>query len=170
MARRFQSSKRPIVSNKEILDAVTLLVPAATTTVIDVATQVNDYAGAVGTCPLGAKILGFYIEASYNLSQVIVGRADWYIAKVESGRGSGSYPTPGATGGHELRKRIYHERKGVLDGGPGSNIGGQTSKSVEFVKIPRGVQRMGEADKWIIKVGASTNYSFCLKCIYKWYM
>ncbi len=170
MTRRFQSSKRPIVSNKEIVDFVGLLTSAGVTTDIDIATNVQDYTGTVGTVPHGAKILGFYIEASYNLSQVIVGKFDWYICKRESGRGVSGFPTPGATGGDKLRKRIFHERKGVLDGGTTSNAGGQTSKSVEFIKIPRGFQRMGEDDVFTIKAEASTNYSFCLKVIYKWYL
>ena len=171
MARfRRGQSKRPIVSNKEIVDGTFLLVTAAVTTDIDIAKTVNDYTGTVGTCPLGAKILGFYLETSYNLAQVIVGRLDWYLCKRESGRQIGGFPVPGLTGGTELRKRIYHEAKGILDGGTTSNAGGQTSKQREFIKIPRGVQRMGENDFWTMRINGSTNYSFCLKCIYKWYM
>ncbi len=170
MVRQRQTSKRPIVSNKEIVDAVVVLAAAATTTSIDVATAVNNYTGTIGTCPLGAKIIGFYLETSYNLAQVIVGRFDWYICKREAGRSGGDFPVPSLTGGHELRKRIYHERKGILDGGTTSNAGGQTSKNVEFIKISRGVQRMGENDVWTIFIGASTTHSFCMKCIYKWYV
>ncbi len=169
MARGRRTGKAPIVSNKEIVDSVSLLVPAGTTTIVNIATVVNDYIGSVGTMPHATNILGFYIESSYNLSQNIVGRLDWFLAKRESNRSTGSFPTPGATGGDTLRKSIFHERKGVLDGGPGTNIGGQTAKSVEFIKIPKGFQRMGEGDFWTIFVGASTQYSFCLKVIYKWY-
>ncbi len=169
MARQRRSGKSPIHSNKEIVDSVTLLVAAGVTTDVDLVTAVNDYTGTVGTCRQGATILGFYIESSYNLSQVIVGRFDWFLCKRESGRGTTAFPTPGSTGGTQLRKSIFHERKGVLDGGPGTNIGGQTAKSVEFIKIPKGFQRMGEGDAWTIRAGASTAYSFCLKVIYKWY-
>ncbi len=170
MPRRRGGRKQVIVSNKEIVDVVTLLVSAGTVTDVTLASAVNDYTGTVGTCPLGAKILGMYIEASYNLSQVIVGRFDWYLCKRESARAVGEFPAPGATGGHILRKRIYHERKGVLDGGSASNAGGQTAKSVEFIKFPPGVQRMGENDRWSIFFSGSTNHSMCIKCIYKWYM
>ncbi len=158
-----------VVSNKEIIDPVFLLVSAGVTTDINIAQSINNYTGTVGTCPLGAKIRGFYIEASYNLAQVIVGKFDWYLCKRESGRSFPDFPTPGATGGHELRKRIIHERKGVLDGGSASNAGGQTSKSVEFIAIPKFLQRMGESDIWSIRAEGSTNYSFCLKVIYKWF-
>jgi len=169
MPRRRGGRLSVVVSNKEVVDAATLLVVAGVTTDITVATAVNNYTGTVGTCPLGAKIRGFYLETSYNLSQNIVGRADWFICKPEGGRATVDFPIPGSTGGHQLRKRIFHERKGVLDGGPGTNIGGQTAKAVEFVAIPRFLQRMGENDKWVIRVGASTAYSFCMKCIYKWF-
>jgi len=170
MARNRRSGKSPITSNKEIVDSVTLLVSAGVITNVDIATQTNDYAGTVGTMPLGASILGFYVESSYNLSQVIVGKFDWYLCKRESGRVVTDFPPPGATGGTVLRKSIFHERKGVLDGGTTSNAGGQTSKSVEFLKIPKGFQRMGELDKWTIRAAGTTNYSFCLKVIYKWYI
>ncbi len=171
MARfRRRQGLTPIVSNKEIVDVVALLVPAATTTDIDIATQVNDYVGGVGTTKLAASIKGFYIESSYNLSQVIVGRLDWFLCKRESGRAFASFPVPGATGGVQLRNRIFHERKGVLDGGTTSNAGGQTSKSVEFIRIPKGLQRMAEGDVWSLRIGASTNYSVCFKIIYKWFI
>lgn len=143
--------------------------PGATTTSVDLATAVDNYTGVTGTCPHGSKILGFYLETSYNLAQVIVGVFDWYLCKREAGRAGGDFPTPGTTGGNELRKRIYHERKGILGGGSSTNQGGQTSKSIEFVKIPRGVQRMGENDIWTLFFRGSTLHSFCLKAIYKWY-
>lgn len=164
------SAKHPIVSNKEIIDSVVLLATGGVTTNLDIATEVSDYTGVTGTMEVGTKILGFYLEISYNLNQNIVGNFDWYLCKRESGRVTGDFPLPGATGGTQLRKRIYHERKGVLDGGNGTNIGGQTSKSVEFIKIPRGVQRMGENDVWTLRFRGSTLYSFCVKCIYKWYI
>ncbi len=170
MARHFNSGKHPIVSNKEVVDVVSLLTAGGTTTTIDVATQINDYTGAIGTMPIGAKILGFYLEISYNLSQVIVGNFDWYLALRQSNRSIGDFPIPGSVGGDKLRKKVFHERKGVLDGGTTSNAGGQTSKSVEFIKVPKGFQRMGELDKWIIQLRGSTSYSFCIKCIYKWYI
>ena len=158
-----------VVSNKEIVDSVNLLVTAGVETDIVIATAINNYTGTVGTAPLGSKIRGFYIEASYNLSQVIVGRFDWYLAKADSNIGLAEFPPAGGSGGANFRKKIFHERKGVLDGGTTSNAGGQTSKSVEFIKIPKGFQRMGEKDRWFIRCSGSTNYSFCLKVIYKWF-
>ena len=159
----------PVVSNKEIVDSVVLLASAAVTTDVDIATAVNGYIGTIGTCPLASSIKGFYLEISYNLNQNIVGNFDWYLGKRQMGQTAAVFPLPGSTGGSPFRKRIFHERKGVLDGGNGSNIGGQTSKSVEFIAIPNSFRKMSESDIWFIRLRGSTNYSFCIKCIYKWY-
>lgn len=170
MPFRRRGARPVIVSNKEIVDTVVLLNSAGVIADTTIATTVNNYIGTVGSCPLGAKIKGFYIEYSYNLSQVIVGKFDWFLAKLDSLRSIADLPPPGATGGDALRKKIFHERKGVLDGGSASTAGGQTSKSVEFIAIPKGFQRMGEDDRWVIRSSATTQYSFCIKIIYKWYI
>ena len=159
----------PVVSNKEVIDSTVLLAAAAVTTDVDIATAVNGYIGTIGTCPLASSIKGFYLEISYNLNQNIVGAFDWYLAKRQLGQPASAYPVPGTTGGDPFRKRIFHERKGVLDGGNGSNIGGQTSKSVEFIAIPKSFKKMSENDVWFLRFRGTTNYSFCLKAIYKWY-
>ena len=166
--RSRQTSKRPIVSNKEIVDSVVFIVAGGVTTDIDVASQVNDYTGTVGTCPQGSKILGFYLETSTNNVDNIVGRIDWFLCKRQGDRLVTAYPTPGASGGAQLRKLIFHESKGIAQGTPTTG-GGQSTRMREFIKIPPGFQRMGELDRWTIRVGSSENYSFCLKCIYKWY-
>ncbi len=145
------------------------IVAGGVTTDITIADSVNDYAGGVGDVPLGATILGFYLETSTNNVDNIIGRTDWYICKRDGSRAIGEYPTPGATGGHILRKKIFHESKGIGQGSA-TTAGGQSTRMREFIKIPRSFRRMGENDKWTIRVGSSENYSFCLKAIYKWYM
>jgi len=170
MARFRQGlQKRPIVSNKEIVDAVFLIVAGGVNTDIDIASAVDDYTGTVGTVPLGATVLGFYLESSSNNVDNIVGRTDWYLMKRPKGIGTGAFPTAGATGGHEKRALIFHETKGVFSGAT-STVGGQMTRIREFIKIPKGFRRFAENDKWTIRVGSSENYSYCLKCIYKWYL
>ncbi len=169
MARfRAQTGKRPIVSNKEIVDSVVFIVAAGVTTDIDIATAVNSYAGSVGTVPIGATVLGFYLETSTNNVDNIVGRTDWYLAERPSGIVVGDLPTPGATGGHASRRFIFHESKGIGQGSA-TTAGGQSTRMREFIKIPKGHRRFSEGKAWTIRVGSSENYSFCLKCIYKWY-
>ncbi len=163
-----QISKRPIVSNKEIVDSVVFIVAGGVTTDIDIATAINDYTGTVGTVPLGSSILGFYLETSTNNVDNIVGRTDWFLVKRDNGLATTNYPTPGATGGNIRRKFIFHESKGIGQG-TATTGGGQSTRMREFIKIPRKFRRMGENDAWTIRVGSSENYSFCLKCIYKWY-
>ncbi len=171
MVRRFgrQLGKRPITSNKEIVDITALIVAGGTGTDVDLLTQVNDYTGTVGTCPLGASLLGFYLEVSSNNVDNIIGRTDWYLCKREGGEAFTSFPTPGATGGTLKRRWIYHEEKGIFPGAP-TTAGGQSFRTKQFIAIPKTKRRMAEADNWSIRVGSSENYSFCVKCIYKWYI
>jgi len=173
---RFRTSlaKRPVVSNKEIVDSVVFIVAGGVTTDIDLATCVNNYTGTIGQCPLGASILGFYLETSTNNVDNIVSRIDWILIKRTGGLGIANYPTPSSTGGHIHRRWVFHESKGManaetFDNGTANTAGGQTTRMREFIKIPKRFRRMGEGDAWTIRVGSSENYSFCLKCIYKWY-
>ncbi len=170
MGRRFnrQQGKRPIVSGKEIVDSVVFIVAGGTTTDIDIATSVNNYTGTVGTVPFGATVLGFYLETSTSNVDNIVGRTDWFLCKRDAGLALTNYPIPGATGGTLRRKMIFHESKGIGQG-TATTGGGQSTRMREFIKIPNKFRRFGEDDTWTIRVGSSENYSFCLKCIYKWY-
>ncbi len=162
------SAKRPILSNKEILDTTVLIVAGGVTTDVDLATATNNYTGTVGTCPLGSTIIGFYLEVSSNNVDNIIGRTDWYLCKRNAGDAFTNFPTPANTGGDVRRKYIFHEEKGIFPGAP-TTAGGQSFRTKQFIRIPRGARRMGESDRWSIRVGSSENYSFCLKCIYKWY-
>ncbi len=166
--RSRQSGKRPIVSSKEIIDSTVLIVAGGVTTDVDLATAVNTYSGTVGTVPLGATVLGFYLETSTNNVDNIVGRTDWYLCKRPKGLPTSAYPTPSNTGGSEKRANIFHESKGIGQGSPTTG-GGQTIRMREFIKIPKGFRRFAENDVWTIRIGSSENYSFCIKCIYKWY-
>ncbi len=141
---------------------------AGVITDITIASTVNDYLGTVGSCPLGSKIKGFYLEVSTSNVDNIVGRTDWYLMKKNPGITITSYPSPGATGGTLQRNAIFHEEKGIGQG-TATTGGGQSTRKQQFIAIPRGYQRMAEGQEWVIRVGSSENYSFCLKCIYKWY-
>jgi len=167
---RQQLSKRPINSNKEIVDAVTFLIVGGVTTDIDILTTVDDYIGNAGTVPIGSSVNGFYLETSTQINDTILGRLDWYLVKRDNGNSVGNYPLPGATGGHPRRKFIFHESKGLQQGASTATLGGQTNRMREFIKVPKKFKRCAEADVWTIRVGASVDYSFCLKCIYKRYI
>ncbi len=166
-----RNSLVPIVSNKEVIDAVVLVAGAATTTDVNIAQAINDYTGSTGTCSTNAQIKGFLVEISYANTAGTIGRFDYYLCKQPGGaQGIGNYPVPGATGGSSFRSKIFHERKGLFTN-PGTSIaGGQMSKSIEFLAIPKRFRKMNEDDNWFIRFNGSVSYSFCLKCIYKWYI
>jgi len=109
------------------------------------------------------------LETSTQVNDTILGRIDWYLLKRDNGASFGLFPQPGSTGGATKRKFIFHESKGIGQGASTATLGGQTSRMREFIKIPKKFRRMAEADAWSIRVGASVDYSFCLKCIYKRY-
>ncbi len=87
-------------SSKEIFRSVTLGVAAGVTTAVVFATSVNDYTGAVGTCPIGSKISRIHIQISYQSTQAGSNQADWYVAKNPAN--GLALPAPGVTGGNRL--------------------------------------------------------------------
>ncbi len=156
-------SLRPVRSVKEIVDGVFLAVAGGVITVVAVATAVNDYTGAVGTCPIGATIKALYVEASYSNQGTIRARIDWLLGKSPSNLPFG--PVPGATGGDPERKWIFHESKGLNP----PEVNATPSKKSGWIRVPPKMTRMGEDDALIFRIGSSQNYNFCLKVIYKWY-
>ena len=136
-----------------------------------VASTINDYVGTVGTCPLGATILGFYIEASLidvdggDLSN----RIDWFLCKREEA-GILSFPVPGSTGGSVFRSKIFHEEKGIFPDTATVGAGLQQVRTRTFVRVPKSKRRMGEGFSWVIRIGSSGAYSACFKVIYKWFI
>ena len=171
MPRRFQSGKRPIVSNKEIVDVTSLTVAGGTTTDSVVLSTVNDYIGTVGTCPLGSTVLGFFIESSaIDVSgSDLSNRIDWFLCKKPGAVVITTFPVPGATGGVQLRNAIYHEEKGIFPSSAVVGAGLQQLRTRTFVRVPRSKRRMAEGEQWVIRSGSSGSYSVCYKVIYKWF-
>jgi len=149
---------------------VFLAVAAAVTTDFVVASSVNDYTGAIGTCPIGAKIKAIFIDYSYNSnSSISNGRMDFYLCK-NPNIGLANFPIPGATGGNAKRKFIFLERKGlnpVATAGFGANS--QLARGAGWIRIPKRFQNMAEGDSMTIRIGSSIDYNFCIKTIYKWF-
>jgi len=163
MPRRFRA---PVRHNKEIVDAVNLVIAAGVTTTINVATAVNDYVGGVGTCPISAKVKAFWLEVSYTKGESTVGRLDWYLAKAPAL--TSTLPTPGATGGTLGRKYIFLERKGLASLDGLLEQGGSPARFAGWIMVPKRFQNMAEGDGFQVIIGASVVYNFCMKVIYKW--
>ncbi len=158
------SSKRPINSVKNIVDGVFLGVTAATVTPVTLAEGVNDYTGGTTQVPVGATVSSLYLFVQIISSTTGTANADWFIIKNIAGQLT--IPVPGATGGTPVRSKILHEEKGL----PGNSSDGAyplTFKGV--IKIPKGMQRMAEADKWELRLRSADAYNACVKCIYKFY-
>ncbi len=153
---------RPIIhTRKEIVDSTLLGVAAGATSVVELATVVNSYVGAVGTVETGSTVKWLYLFVQM-ISTVGTSNLDWYIMKKPAGVVA---PTPGATGGTPERKFIFHEEKGI-PGNAGDGAYPITFKGV--VKIPRGRQRMAEGDKiQLVLRGAVDIHNICIKSIYK---
>lgn len=157
---------RPVTSNKEVLDSVSLGVTGGTTTGVTLATGVQNYTGTQFECPVGARINGFYlfIQIGPDFTDANV---DWYLAKRRSGQSFATdFPTPGATGGSNVRNQIYHEEKGI----PGDNGSVSPLTFRGFIAIPKRYQRMREGDVIQLRLRSSDNHNLCVKAIYKWFI
>ncbi len=172
MTRSYRGPRPVLRSNKETVDGVFLGVTGAVITDVTLAASINDYVGTVGTCPIGSKIKGMFIEWSYNNASTLEGRMDWFVAKTPGAVTITALPVPGATGGHLNRKFVFQERKGLqnpFNTGSGFAVSSQIRGGMIFLKIPRRFQNMAEGDKLAMRIQSSTDYNFCLKVIYKWY-
>ncbi len=158
------SSKRPINSVKNIVDGVFLGVTAASVTTVTLAEGVNDYTGGTTQVPVGGTVSSFYLFVQIIASATGTANVDWYLIKNIAGQLT--LPVPGATGGTPVRSKILHEEKGI----PGNASDGAyplTFKGV--IKIPPGMRRMAEADKFELRIRGADAYNACVKCIYKFY-
>ncbi len=169
MPRRFQRNSKLVVrSNKEVIDSVNFAVAAGTSITVVLAVAVNDYVGTVGTCPLSSKIKALWIETSYTKADSLVGRMDWLVAKKPANTTFAGL-VPGATGGSNLRKFIFLERKGIMSNDGLVAQGGSPKFSAGWLRIPKRYQNMGEDDEIILRFNSSVVYNICIKIIYKWY-
>ncbi len=164
MPRRFsrQSTLRPINSKKVIIDSTLLGVTAGTTSTVLLATAVDDFTGAPGTCPTGAKISSVYLFVQI-LPTATTENVDWYFAKAPD---TITTATVGSTNTSPFRKYILHEEKGI----PGNaNDGAYPLTFKGVIRIPKGRQRMGEGDDIFVKLVGVGIHNICIKCIYKFY-
>lgn len=163
---RRRSFQAPVRHNKEIFDGVFIAIAAGTTTEVIFAAAVNDYVGAVGTCPISAKIKAVWIEISYTAGSEVPSRFDWLIQKNPIGLAA-NRATPGATGGQTQRKYILLERKG-LNNTVATGSGNNPRAAAGWLMIPKRFQNMAENDELICRLTGTVLHDFCLKFVYKW--
>ncbi len=162
MRHRRGSSLQPVNSKKVIIDSTLLAVGAGVTSTVVLANAVDDFSGAPGTCPTGAKIMSVYLFVQI-LPTATTENVDWYFAKAPDNI---TTAVVGNTNVSPFRKYILHEEKGI----PGNaNDGAYPLTFKGVIRIPRGRQRMGEGDDIFIKLIGVGIHNICIKCIYKFY-
>ncbi len=155
--------KRPINSEKQIVTSTNLLIAGGAGVTQTIVNTVNDYVGTVGTVPVGATIPWFFVELNLNNEGNITQTLSWYIAKIPNN----AFTPPSATdpGGSVFKKNIF---KVGMEMPAGIN-NSSSVKRIFVLKVPKGFQRCGENDQWIIKTDPSTTgtYDVCSKVVYK---
>ncbi len=136
-------------------------------TTIPLSTGIDVVADPNNEAPTGSQINGIYISLFVigASGAPLNGPIDWYLAKSRSGQNvATAFPTPGATGGSNVRNQILHEEKGLSGSGDGTPM---VFKGV--IAIPKSMRRVREGDFYFILLKSATGdtNSFCCKAIYK---
>ncbi len=173
--RRNRNFLRPVNSVKHVVDTSTIIAAG-------VNTVLQNSVAAVDTALLanaeevdaGSRISSiFYIIYVYSEGGEIANEVpltDFYFLK-NPGNAWGAFnatnlPTPGATGTHINKRHILHEEKGLAGGGDASLTGvPMVFKGV--IRIPRGRQRFGQSDAFIVAIRTNFASKVCCKAIYK---
>ncbi len=169
---------RPIDSVKHIVTSTSVLVAITNTVVVPVTDGVDTYTLAdTNGVPTGAKVSSFFLSA-YFISEggevaSEVPLVDWYIIHNPGGVYGTTFdadnlPTPGSTGSHKNKRHIIHEERGLAGGGDAS-LSGVPMIFKGVIRIPRGMQRVGQDDTIQLVARATFNTKFCVQCIYKHY-
>ncbi len=176
--RRGFNRLRPIDSVKHIKESSGVLAAGVNAIHNDIIDGVDTYtlADANGV-PTGAKVHSFYLSV-YIISEGgevanEVPLMDWYIIKNPGNAwgttfDSDNLPTPGATGVHKNKRWIIHTEKGLTGGGDAS-LSGVPMIFKGVIRIPRGMQRIGEDDKFLLCTRANFASKICSQAIYKHY-
>ncbi len=165
----------PINTVKHVVDTSTIIA-AGTNTVLQNSVIAVDTALLANAADVdaGSKIGAiFYVIYVYSEGGEIANEVpltDFYFLK-NPGNTWGSFsatnlPTPGATGTHKNKRHILHEEKGLAGGGDASLTGiPMVFKGV--IRIPRGKQRFGQDDRFIVAIRTNFASKVCCKAIYK---
>ncbi len=168
---------RPINSTKHIVDTSTII-PAVTNTTLQTSINAVDNPVLANTNNVraGSKISSiFYSIFVYSEGGEVANEVplvDFYFIKSPGSAwitfGAGTLPTPGATGAHLNKRQILHEEKG-LAGGEDASLTGVPMVFKGVIRIPRGKQRFGQADLFLVNIRTNFASKVCCKAIYKEY-
>ncbi len=169
---------RPINSVKHIVESSTILAAGVNTILDNITLGVDTYSlASTDGCPTGSRVSSFYLsvfviaEGGEIASEVPL--VDWYIIKNNGNTfgttfGTTTHPTPGTTGTHINKRFIIHTEKGLAGGGDVS-LAGVPMIFKGVIRIPKGMQRIGQDDKMELVARANFNSKICWQAIYKHY-
>ncbi len=180
MVYRRGMALRPINSRKNIVDDSGVL-PAGSSTLLFSATSNSVLKGvdnavitAAEEVDVGSKVMGVFLSLFFasdsNVPAATPPLLDFYVLYDKTGAVGSAFtatglPTPGNTGVHQNKGKIFHEEKGLTgeknDGFP------MIFKSV--IKIPRNFQRIGFDTRIRVVARANDDTVYCAKAIYKWF-
>ncbi len=135
---------------------------AATNIVHVLASGVDNYTGPSASnneVPTGAVIKFITIFATFTNLVSVSSLLHLNIMLTHSGQ---TVLTPGAIGGTSARNQVYHTMMKFLGKEQNSNF------IINF-RIPQGVQRMREGDKWNLMYRSDTVFASATQAIYKFY-
>ncbi len=170
--------RSPVVSIKHIVETNGILAATTNTVQSILKESVDAYSLADSNgVPTGSRTSSFYLSV-YIISEGgevanEVPLVDWYIIHSPSGIfaatfGTGSLPTPGATGIHKNKRQIIHTEKG-LSGGGNASLAGVPMIFKGVIRIPKRMQRAGEDDELLLCVRTNFAAKICTQAIYKHY-
>ncbi len=171
------SGLHPVISTKNVFDTSSVLA-ATTDTILGTPVLTVDSASLAATTSVerGSQISSLFLELFFFSEggeiAAEVPLVDWYIMKNPGGNFAGfsaaNLPTPGATGGHDNKRYIFHEEKGLTGGGDAS-LAGVPMVFKGVLRIPRHMRKMNANDQIVIVGRSNFATKFCIKAIYKWF-
>ncbi len=165
VARRFQTSIRPVDRIKHVVDAegsvtttqaVVPLIETVDAPVIASTTQVQT----------GSKVNGIYlkVEATHTSG---VGRTNLYMAIFKNAANDLTPPQANAVGGDKKKRFVIHQEMVMLS--DDASLGNPRVLFNGVIVIPKGMRRNGPDDKlqMLIRSGNAPTFDWCLQCHYK---
>jgi len=157
--------RAPINSEKHIVQNSLATVVAGVVSTIILAKAV-DIPGATNTdVRVGSIIKFLHVEEWVRSQEVSPGSFVWIIAKMESGISNPGAATMANLNDWSNKKNIFHTRMGLTNDANADAMPLGTD-----IKIPKGKQRMGLNDQWVIvRFAQALDSNYCGKVIFKEY-
>ncbi len=177
MGFRGRNFRSPIHSTKHVVDS-SGITGIVTNQILQTSVQAldNPVLANVAQVNPGSKISSIYYSVYFIAEGGEIANEisliDFYFIKVPANSwttfAAATLPTPGATGSHINKRHVLHEEKGISGGGNVS-LAGVPMVFKGVIKIPRGRQRFGQSDTFLMCARTNFASKFCIKCIYKEY-